>query len=344
MSAGVFAVLWFPVFWGTVVKQDGNLEKLLDFFTSSHDTTAGTRVALEVLGLQWGPKPEWIFGERGSNLLGGQFTEPHWWIAIGLVLGLAAGLVAWRRRSFSTLWLAALLAVGFPVAVFAVSNIVDFVYPYLTRWTWVLGTGLGILVLWGAWLAVPPSRRSGVLRIATPIAVLLVGVLTVMETVAAIDAGTPFSGAQAQERIITRDVLARLPEGTGPVLIDTSNGGVVAPGIALALERYGIPVEVSPANKVVYGPNRGDAGGPYRAVLVPVFGHDAIEKVTPPGPVIARYLKRQTPEFRRRVLGWLRDAKELPPSKERTTFVRLLEHGLDGPETEIVVYLKEPTG
>ncbi len=78
-----------------------------------------------------------------ATCCGTQFTEPRWWLAIGLVLGVAAVFVAFRRRSFSTLWFAALLAVGFPAAVLAVSNIVDFVYPYLTRWTWVLGTGLG---------------------------------------------------------------------------------------------------------------------------------------------------------------------------------------------------------
>jgi hypothetical protein len=336
-------LLWFPVFWGTVVKGDGNLEQLFDFFTSPHDT-AGTTKALEVLGLQWGPRPEWIFGDRGFDLLGSQFTEPLWWVAIGLALGAAATFVAYRRRSFSTLWLAVLLAVGFPVAVLAVSNVVDIVFPYLTRWTWVLGTGLGILVLWGAWLAVPPARRSSVLRVAAPIAVVVVGVIAVVETVDAVDAGTPFSNAQRQEELITTQVLDRLPEGSGPVLIDPTDGGLVAPGIVLALEKRGIPVELDPSNKVIYGPDRGPSGGPYRAVLVPVLGHDKIEEVPPPGPVIARYVKPQTPAFRRRVRAWLRDAEELPPSPERTAFVRLLRRGLEGPEHEIVVYLKEPAG
>jgi hypothetical protein len=342
VSVGVFALLWFPVFWGTVVKHDGNLRRLFNFFTGSHET-AGVAKALRVLGLQWGPKPEWIFGARGTDLQAVQLTEARWWLAIGAVLGFAAVVVAFRRRSFATLWLAALLAVGFPAAALAVSNIIGFVYPYLTRWTWVLGTGLGILILWGAWLAVPAARRASVLRFAAPLAVLLVGVVAVMETVDAVDAGTPFAAAQAQERVITRQVLDHLPAGKGPVLIDARDGTVVAPGIALALEKHGIDVDVTPINDPVYGLDRRPAG-PYRAELVPVAGPDAIARVTPPGPVVARYVKPSTPAFRRRVRGLIAEAEQLPPGTERTAILKNLRHGLEGPETDFVVYLRSPTG
>lgn len=337
----VFAVLWFPVFWGTVVRNDGNLQQIWSFFRESHDT-AGVTKALEVMGLQWGPRPEWIFGDRGFSMLGTQYTETYWWVAVGLVLGIAATVVAVRRRSFETVWLAVILAVGFPVAILAVSNIVDIVFPYLTRWTWVLGTALGILILRGAWLAVRPDRRAAVLRVAAPVALALVAVLAVMDTVDAIDAGTPFAPAQKAERTITREVLEQLPAGKGPVLIDTTRGGMVAPGIALALERHGIPTQVQPNGKVVYGSTRVATGGPYRAELVPVLGDDEIRAFTPPGPRIAHYVKPQTPAFRRRVEDYLRKARALPPSRARTTYVRLLERGLNGPEQEIAVYLVEP--
>jgi hypothetical protein len=342
VSAGAFALLWFPVFWGTVVKHDRNLRRLFDFFTGSHET-AGASKALEVLGLQWGPKPEWIFGARGTDLQAVQLTEARWWLPIGVVLGVAAVVVACKRRSFTTLWLAALLAVGFPAAALAVSNIIGFVYPYLTRWTWVLGTGLGILILWGAWLAVPTARRASVLRIAAPVAVLLIGAVAVMETVDAVDAGTPFAAAQAQERVITRQVLDHLPAGKGPVLIDSRYGTVVTPGIALALEKHGIDVDVTPTNDPVFGLDRRPAG-PYRAELVPVFGPDAIAKVMPPGPVLARYVKPNTPAFRRRVRGLIAEAERMPPGRARTALLKGLRHGLEGPETEIVVYLRRSPG
>lgn len=345
VSLLVFAVLWFPVFWGTVVEGDGNLRAIADFFTSARPT-AGIGTALKVLGSQWDPRPAWIVGDRGVDLFGGQVTDPWWWLAIGLVLGVAATVVAVRRRSFAAVWLAGLLAVAFPVAVLAVGNIIGTMYVYLTRWTWVLGTGLGILVLWGAWLAVPPARRPGVLRVAAPVAGVIVAVLMVMETVDALDAGTPFELAQAPERSITEQVIEHLPAGPGPVLLDLTHGGpAVAPGIALALERRGIPVEVRPGNPVVYGSHRDPAGGPYRAVLAPVSGYEQVARAQPPpGPVIARYVVPETAAARRRREQMLEDARALPPGKERRDLIRLLEGGRGAPTTEIVVYLEGPPG
>jgi hypothetical protein len=341
VSAVVFAVLWFPVFWGTVVEGDGNLGSIFEFFRDPHDT-AGLNKAVEVLGLLWGPRPEWIVGGRGSDTLGTQLTETHWWIAIGLVLGIAAVVVAIRRRSFDTVWLGVILAVGFPVAGYAVSNIVNIVYPYLTRWTWVLGAALGMLVLRGAWLAVPPARRDGTLRWVLPAAAVILAVISVMETVDAVDAGTPFEREQAAERSITRQVLEHLPPGKGPVLIDTENGGIVAPGIALALERHGIPTRITPDSIVVYGNERVARGGPYRATLVPVLGDEQIREFEPPGPRIAHFVRHQTADDRRAIKEYLKTARSLPPGPTRDQFIKLLEEGQRGPAQEIAVYLVEP--
>ncbi|MGZ4755882.1 MAG: hypothetical protein ACXWA9_13300 [Acidimicrobiia bacterium] len=341
VSLGVFAVLWFPVFWGTFVRHDGNLQNLIDFFTGSHDTQGVTK-GLEVLGLQWGPRPEWILGPRGLGLLGNQYVESYWWIPVGLALGVAATVVASRRRSTDTVWLAVFLAVGFVVAVIAVSNVVDILYPYLTRWTWVLGTALGILVLRGAWFAFPPDRRATVLRWSLPGAVVILAVLSAMETVDALNAGTPFAAQQGAERVITREVLAHLPEGKGPVLIDTSHGGIVAPGIALALERRGIATKMVPDQVVVYGTGRTPQGPPYRAELIPVLGDEQIRAFTPPGPRIAHYVRQQTAADRRRLKAYLKQAREIPPGPARTAFLKLLEQGVHGPAEEIAVYLANP--
>jgi hypothetical protein len=343
VSAIVLAVLWFPVFWGTVVKGDGNLGSILEFFRKPHDT-AGLTEALEVFGLQWGPRPEWIVGERGLDTLGTQYMEDYWWVAIGLGLGVAATVVAIRRRSFDTVWLAVMLAVGFPVGVLAVSNIVDIVFPYLTRWTWVLGAALGILVLRGAWLAVPTARREAAIRWVVPVAAAILVVVSVAGTVDALDAGTPSEREQAAERSITRQVLEHLPPGDGPVLIDISEGGIVAPGIALALERHGIPTRITPDSIVVYGKERLARGGPYRATIMPVLGDEKIRELTPPGPRIAYYVRQQNAADRRAIRQHLRYARELPAGPSRDQFIALLERGREGPAEEIAVYLVQPGG
>jgi hypothetical protein len=342
VSVGVFVVLWSPVFYGTVVEQDGNLDKLVGFFTSEHQYTAGITKGVQVLGLQWGLRPEWILGPRGMGVIGNQTIETEWWAAIGLVLGAAAALVAYRRRSIETLWLAGFLVFGIAVAIVSVSNVVDLLYPYLTRWTWVFGATLGILVLRGLWLAVPTERRAAVMRWVLPVSVVILAALSAMETVDALNAGTPFAAEQGAEHTITRQVLEHLPPGTGPVLIDTSQGGIVAPGIALALERHGIPTEEVPGQVVVYGKDRTPKGGPYRAKLVPVLGDSAIAKFKPTGPRIAHYVKPQTAADRRRIRGYFRAARKLPPGPSRTAFLKLLKDGADGPAVEIAVYLAEP--
>ena len=343
VSAVVFVVLWLPVGYGTFVKGDGNIRRLFDFFTQGRPT-AGFNTAFKVLGLQWGPRPEWILGPRGNGVFGNAFTEPRWWLAIWLVLGAAATVVAIRRRATDktateTLWFAILILVGLAAALVAVSNIVDVLFPYLNRWTWVLGAGLGMLVLQGLWLAVPPARRQSVLRVAAPVSAVILTVLCVMETVDAIDAGTPFALQQKQEHVITREVLDHLPPGHGPVLVDTNKGGVVAPGIVLALERHDIPVKVTPSQAVVYGARRNDDGGPYRARLVVVLGADEIRAFTPPGPRIAHYERPLSAADRRTIQRTLDEAKHTPPGPGRDALVELARKGLQGPATEIAVFL-----
>ncbi len=182
VAGAVFVVLWLPVAYGTIVDGDGNLGRLFDFFYTQNRPTAGFHTALEVMGLQWGPRPEWILGPRGNAVFGNAFVEPRWWAVIWLVLGAAATVVAVKRRptdrnARETVWFAALIGVGLLAALLAVSNIVDIVFPYLNRWTWVLGAALGMLVLQGIWLAVPPARRAAVLRVATPLAAVLLAVI-----------------------------------------------------------------------------------------------------------------------------------------------------------------------
>jgi hypothetical protein len=340
VSAGVFVVLWLPVAIDEIVRSDGNLGRIFEFFTSDHDT-AGYRNALEVLGLQWGPRPEWFLGPRGFAILGNAYVEARWWLAVWLGLGALAVVIAVRRRSTETLWLAAVVGVGLIAAVIAVSNVVGLLYPYLSRWTWVLGAALGILVLQGAWLAVPPAHRAAVLRWALPLAVLTLGVISVVEIVGAIDAGTPYASAQRRERAISAQVLARLPDGDGPVLIDTAQGGVIAPGIALQLERRGIPVEVRPSQPIVYGEWRNSDDGPYRAELVVVLGDEEIRKFDPPGPRIAHFVRPANAADREARRQFLAQARLTPPGPARDALLAVAERARVGPAEEVAVYLVE---
>jgi hypothetical protein len=332
----VLFTLWLPVLYGTLVRGDGNIEKILDFFQSPH-RRAGYSKAIRALGLQWGAWPEWIAGPRGNSVIGELRTEAHWWLALGLALGVGSTVVAWRRRSWTTVWLAAFIVVGFGTAILAVSNVVDVLFPYLIRWTWVLGAALGILVLRGLWLVTPPDRRLAALRWLAPGAAIVLVALSAIETVDALTAGTPYSSNQAPERTIAREVLANLPLGPGTVLIDDSHGLGPALGIVLALERRGIPAAVVPSRPVLLGDQRGAGPGPYRAGLVVVSGA-AVETVSP-GRRIAHFERRWSRDERERLGRDLESARTLAPSKDRTTLITELKERLHRPAQAVSVYL-----
>jgi hypothetical protein len=206
----------------------------------------------------------------------------------------------------------------------------------------VLGCALGILVLQGAWLAVPEARRATVVRVALPVAVLVLLVISVVETVDAIDAGTPYAKGQRRDRTLTRGVIGSLPPGDGPVLINTSRGGIMAPAIALALERRGIPVEVNPSQPVVYGDHRSSHDDTrYRAELTVVLGDRAIREFDPPGPRVAYFVRAHNETDRAAIEGFLRQARDVPPGPEREALVRAARDAGDGPAEEIAVYLTE---
>ncbi len=342
VSAGVLFVLWIPVIYGTFVRRDGNIGNIIQFFQGDHDTLGLTR-AFQVLGLQWGIRPEWIFGPRGYSVVGVQSVDQHWWLALALVLGIAAVVVAARRGSAATLWLAGIVATGFVAAAVAVSNIVDADFPYLTRWTWVLGAGLGILVLRGAWLAIGPERRAVTLRWAVPVAGVLLAVVSVTETVDALNAGTPFPQLQSSERTITRQVLAHLPPGKGTVLIDNAHASLQTPGIVLALEKHGIPTAVVPSQVVMFGYDRDVSHSPYRAGLVPIAG-GAVGRVRAPrnGRRIAHYTRPLNAGDRRGIRVYIRQTERLPPSKDRTELLKELRDRLSLPAQIIEVYLVPP--
>ena len=157
------------------------------------------------------------------------------------------------------------------------------------------------------------------LRWSLPVAIVVLGALSVIGTVEAIDAGTPYSTAQRRERALTSQVLANLPDGSGPVRIDTTQGGVIAPGIALQLERHGIPVQMRPAQPVVYGDRRSNDDGPYRAELVVVLGDEEIRAFDPPGPrhraLRAASATRPTGPRRAASPGGARDAARARPRR-----------------------------
>ena len=136
-------------------------------------------------------------------------------------------------------------------------------------------------------------------------------------------------------------MLANLPPGEGKVLINTFEGGTIAPGIALQLERRGIPVELVPSLPVVYGDHRSDHGPPYRAKIYVVLGDEAIKKLKEPGPRIAHFSRPLLAEDRKTIEDIRAEAERTPPGPGRNALLELARDAEQGPPMEIAVYLDE---
>lgn len=282
-TATALAFVWWPVVYGRLVSDDGNVSRIAQFFRAEH-ATAGYAKALRILGLQWGPQPEWLLGVRSTR---GNFfpSEPHWYVAILIVSAAVGSWVAWRRRDRAVTTLGVIVATAVVAAVVSVAQVIGPLWPYITRWTWVVGGLLGMMTLLG--LVGPMHRRRARLLVGLASGVVIVAAGAA--TIGAIRADAPGAARSEIEQAVGTQVLRRLPRGTGAVVIDRNESTFAVPGLVLRLERAGIDTVVSPELPIVYGEHRSRVPENVRARLVVIDG-----SVPPPigVPRIASYRRQ----------------------------------------------------
>ena len=353
-AAAVLAlVLWALPIYGDVVAGNGNLRKVASFAlsggTSSTEARAGGLEALKVVGAQWGPRPLWLVTSTADLPFDGAlvYEESRWWLPLA---GLpVAAFTLWgfvkRRREVATA--GAITAVGFGAALFSVASVKGAVWSYLAWWIWALGAFSAMAILAGVWSVL---RRQWH-RVARPF--LLVVTLGVSAAVGvgfvadAAQARTPSDTAgltvaeqQASGGTISREVIAAIPrQGREPVVLDTTYGVLESPGLALALERAGLPVRVlGLESSVPYGPEREWHCGVSRARLRIYSGDDNIKAQNPVGRRIARWVEQYSPVERRRQNLTRAAFLAQPPSAVRTRVLARAESELNGPKYLVEVY------
>jgi hypothetical protein len=100
-----------------------------------------------------------------------------------------------------------------------------------------------------------------------------------------------------------------------------------------------VPVVVRPDTGVIYGRGRVAGAGPYRATLTVVSGAQEVRSLHLPGARIAHYVERRTPASARELREFAIRARRLPPSSERTALLGSLRRQLEGPASEVAVFL-----
>ena len=266
-ALGLLALLWTPPVIEQRTGTPGNLRALADYLREgAPEETAGLDVALRSVADEFGKLPAYLTG-------GGVPPQPllseNWpmaAIALGLALFVAAMVNALARRRADPLWLGAMTVAVAAAGVAAVARIDGLPFPYVTRWTVVVGIlawttiGMSFLpdlhALARRWVG---PRRAGVVT-GVPLGAMAVAAVLVTG-VGTAAADPPMTDVTGQLGRLEDAVLGDLDQrglrsgGDDPVVRVDFPGttrpdelvGTFWPGTGLVLElaRDGVDVQVS---------------------------------------------------------------------------------------------------
>lgn len=250
VALAVGAVLWLPpLVEQATASGDGNVTKLVDYFTDPPEASIGPRRGLEVLLVHLDPSQ--LLARRPEGGLEPVSTR---WSADGpiwpgtLVLGAWAAcvVVAWRRRHRALLALDGVIAASLVFAVLSLSRIFGFLWYYLSLWA----GGIAALVLLsiGWTIATVVGDRSRRLLGGVGVAgVVLVGLFAFD----ARDVESPDLRVSSMVGDLSPPTAAALdPDGRYLVTwTDPVNIGAPGFGLLLELERQGFDVGVTRPNQ-----------------------------------------------------------------------------------------------
>jgi hypothetical protein len=275
LATGVLVLLWLPPLIDVLVNAPSNVREIVEWFTSgdeqAHTLGEGWRVVTAQLALG----PEWIAGKRPFTFGSGE--SPYLGSAplpVLLVPAVAAAVALWRWAGATGRRLVLTLALTLVLSIVAVARTVGPAFDYRLRWTWVPGMLIAATTAWAGWRALDGSGRRRLeqaARVLVVAAVAGLGVLSAVNTVAAVRAGTPQSADSDIQAQMLDGALDALPDGDGQVVVSDvfHNGAWYARGLVLALERRGVDARVPRHNEPLFGEHRVvDPDRPVRAHFV----------------------------------------------------------------------------
>ena len=275
LAAGILAVLWLPPLIDVLVNAPSNAREIVEWFTSgdedAHTLAEGWRVVTAQLAIG----PEWIAGKR--PFLFGSGESPYLATAplpVLLVPAVAAAVALWRWAGATGRRLVLTLALTLVLSIVAVARTVGLAFDYRLRWTWVPAMLIVATTAWVGWRALDGSGRRRLEQAGRALVVAAVaglGVLSAVNAVAAVRAGTPQGADSDIQARLLDGALGTLPEGDGQVVVSDvfHNGAWYARGLVLQLERRGVDARVPRHNEPLFAEHRVvDPDRPVRAHFV----------------------------------------------------------------------------
>jgi hypothetical protein len=265
VSGVALLAMWLPVVVQQVGGDPRNLSAIVRFFRSSRGVVGAARGWRTVAG-ELGLRPMWVTGSEHPSPFTGELQLAHHPLPLVGVALVVLTVVAWRRsRVASRLGFVVLVLVT--AAFVAVDRVVPPLYPYIVRWTWVVGMLALLATAWTAWEMIPePTRRRAGHTVLAVSALLLV--------VSSGFAAARAAGARAPDAEWTpllasarHGVLAAVPPHA---TVHIAKAAFASPAIGLMLERAGRRVVFDRGSGFVYGDHRVVGHGPRPSVVLQV--------------------------------------------------------------------------
>ncbi len=270
-AAVVGAVLWALPAVEQFTHHPGNLGLVLHFGRDPSVPVHGLADGWHVVAhaLSW--RMPWATGATPFNAFVGEvaLAGPAAFPA-GLLALACAGIVAGVRGEWRAVRLDVTVGLTLVAATISFGRLSGPMFPYLVVWVWGPAMLVWIGAVWSLWCAVAAPARARATRVALPVLVGLLGLAAVVVAAGAASVEVVRPDQAAATRRFSAAARRAVADGRGAVVLDAfgePRARSVGVGLALELERHGIPIEVPPDQGLAYGADRTADGGSVRARL-----------------------------------------------------------------------------
>lgn len=251
----VAATAWLPAVLDMFMPEGHNLFRVARFFAQpSGASTGGLSAGLHVVLRETGLGSSWLGGHVGLRVLSDGFDGGLGLLpGMGIVVLVAAGVIARRRRDRVVGSLVLIVALLLPVAVVEMAAGRGSLYPYLFGWVTLVG-----MMCWGAGLLALLPTRDNHQHTRVLMACVTIAALTLVVTGFA--AGLPRTPRErTQDAAIVRQLVADTKPGLmrgADYQLDhgfDSFSSIYEMGVVDRLRHDGYRITVEPRGRVLFG-------------------------------------------------------------------------------------------
>ncbi len=273
IGAGALAVFWAPMLYEQLfVHHPGNISRMYHFFLDDDARKATVRESFAIFGSEIGLRAPWLGWTEPVSRIAEYEPEGAWTAVVTVLVFLGTGVFAWRRRAWDALRLHATVAVAFVIGLASIYQLRGTQYPYLFRWTWVIGMFLVLASGWAVYRGLHEPARVRVARFGVPVLGSAVVALALVMVTTQWSDPLPLQAFEKQAAALVKPTVKALQGDKQVVFVTPAGYGLVVPfgTVVAALEAEGVDVKVPNKFFLAYGRHRSLAEGETATQVVTV--------------------------------------------------------------------------